>query len=144
MLVDGSRFRLGDRVAAGWADEIVNPKGRLDELGVKAGQRTAILNLDDPDFAAELAMRAPPVSAGAGDLDILFYGADSGAELARLPDLIHELAGRGVLWIVSHKGKAATLKDTDIMAAARAAGLVDSKVCSFSETCTALRFTRRR
>lgn len=30
------------------------------------------------------------------------------------------------------------------MAAAKAFGLVDNKVCSFSETRTALRFTRRR
>ncbi len=143
VLVDGSRFRLGDRAAVGWADAILNPRGRLDKLGVKAGQRTAILNLDDPRLADELARRAPPVDAGAGDLDILFYGADSDAELARLPDLIPNVADRGAIWIVSLKGKAATLKDTEVMAAAKAAGLVDSKVCAFSETRTALRFTRR-
>ena len=144
VLADGSRFRLGDRAAAGWADAILKPKGRLDKLGVKAAQRTAILNLDDLDFAAELATRAPPLDIGVGDLDILFYGADSGAELARLPDLIPGVANRGAIWIVSRKGKAATVRDTEVMAAAKAAGLVDSKVCAFSESRTALRFTRRR
>ena len=50
----------------------------------------------------------------------------------------------GALWIVSLKGKAARLKDTEVMAAAKAVGLVENKVCAFSETRTALRFTRRR
>jgi hypothetical protein len=36
------------------------------------------------------------------------------------------------------------VKDVEVMAAAKAVGLVDNKVCSFSETRTALRFTRRR
>ena len=78
------------------------------------------------------------------ELDLLFYGADSAAELARIPELVPTLSARGALWIVSLKGKLLKVKDVEVMAAARAAGLVDSKVCSFSETRTALRFTRRR
>jgi hypothetical protein len=46
--------------------------------------------------------------------------------------------------VVSRKGKAATLKDVEVMAAARVRGLVDNKVCAFSTTHTALRFVRRR
>ena len=49
------------------------------------------------------------------------------------------LAPAGAVWVVSLKGKAARIKDTDVMAAARAAGLVDNKVCSFSATHTALK-----
>ena len=37
-----------------------------------------------------------------------------------------------------------SLKDVEVMAAAKLVGLVDSKVVGFSETLTALRFTRRR
>jgi hypothetical protein len=144
VLADGCRFTLGEKAAASWAEAILHPKGRLEKLGVKAGQRAAILNLDDPAFAAELATRVPPASADTGDLDILFYGADSAAELERIPILTAVLADRGALWIVSLKGKAAGVKDVEVMAAARLAGLVDSKVCAFSETRAALRFTRRR
>ncbi|MFI4933281.1 MAG: DUF3052 domain-containing protein [Caulobacterales bacterium] len=142
ILADGARFRLPGK-AAGWAEAILNPKGRLDKLGVKAGQRVAVANLDDPDFVAELAARAPP-SAEASGLDLLFYGADSQAELAAIGDLLPRLADRGALWIVSLKGKALKVKDIEVMAAAKAVGLVDSKVCGFSDTRTALRFTRRR
>jgi len=40
---------------------------------------------------------------------------------------------------VSLKGKAARLKDVDVIAAAKAAGLVDNKVVGFSDTHTSLR-----
>lgn len=143
VLAGGERFALGETQAARWADAIANPPGRLDKLGVKAGMRAAILNLEDPDFAAELALRASVVNDLSG-LDILVYGADSAEALARIGDLVPALAARGALWIVSLKGKLLKVKDVEVMAAARAAGLVDSKVCSFSDTRTALRFTRRR
>jgi hypothetical protein len=143
VLAGGERFALGEIQAARWADAIANPPGRLDKLGVKAGMRAAILNLEDPDFAAELALRASVVNDLSG-LDILVYGADSAEALARIGDLVPALAARGALWIVSLKGKLLKVKDVEVMAAARAAGLVDSKVCSFSDTRTALRFTRRR
>ena len=46
--------------------------------------------------------------------------------------------------MVSRKGKAATIKDVEVMAAVKALGLVDNKVVAFSETLTALRFVRRK
>jgi len=143
LVVGEARFTLGEKPAASWADAILNPKGRLDKLGVKPGQRVAIVNLDDPDFAAELATRVPPTPE-TDNIDLLFYGADSPAELARIGDLVPRLAERGAIWIVSLKGKLLKVKDIEVMAAAKAAGLVDSKVCAFSDTRTALRFTRRR
>lgn len=144
VLADGSRFRLGAKAAANWAQAILNPKGRLDKIGVKPGMRVGVVNVADADLAAELAARdAAPVS-DLTDLDLLFYGADSFAELDRIPELIPALAATGALWIASRKGKAATLKDVEVMAAAKAHGLVDNKVVGFSDTLTALRFTRRR
>jgi len=55
VLADGSRFRLGDKAARGWADAILNPKGRLTKLGVKPGLTVGISNLRDAAFAAGLA-----------------------------------------------------------------------------------------
>lgn len=45
---------------------------------------------------------------------------------------------------MSLKGKLARVKDVEVMAAAKACGLVDTKVCAFSDTRTALRFVRRK
>ena len=143
-LADGSRFALGEKQAASWAEAILNPKSRMDKIGVKPGMQAAVIGVDDDDLTRELADRgAIPVSAFA-DIDLLFYAADSEAELAHIPRLAPALSERGAMWIVSRKGKAATLKDVEVMAAAKACGLVDNKVVAFSDTHTALRFVRRR
>lgn len=144
VLADGSRFGLGETQAASWATAIANPKGRLDKIGVKAGMRTAVIGVADDTFTAELAERGAVPVTELNDLDLLFYAADSADDLTKVEALIPALGPTGAIWIVSKKGKAATLKDVEVMAAAKAAGLADSKVVGFSETLTALRFTRRR
>lgn len=144
VLADGSRFALGDKAAASWADAILNPKSRLDKLGVKPGMKVAVLNVADDALAGELVARGAPPVDDLSDLDLLFYAADSLADLDRLSDLIPALGDKGALWVVSRKGKAAGLKDVEVMAAARGQGLADTKVVGFSETLTALRFIRRR
>ncbi len=144
VLADGSRFTLGEKQAASWLDAILNPKGRLDKIGVKPGARVAIMGVADPTFSKELAERGAVPVTQLAELDLLFYAADSGAELARVDALVPMLNPTGALWIVSKKGKAATVKDTDVMAAAKAHGLVDNKVVAFSDALTALRFVRRK
>jgi hypothetical protein len=142
VLAGGERFRL-PTPAQSWVEAILNPKGRLEKLGVKPGARVAVANLDDPAFAAELGGVVTPDETGDG-LDLMFYGADSAAELAGIGALVPRLAERGALWVVSLKGKAARVKDVEVMAAAKACGLVDTKVCAFSDTHTALKFVRPR
>ncbi|MDB5426317.1 MAG: hypothetical protein JWR43_292 [Phenylobacterium sp.] len=123
---------------------VLNPKSRMDKIGVKPGMRVAVMGVADPKFSAELAEKgAVPVTALA-DLDLLFYAADDAGALARVDALVPMLAETGALWIVSRKGKAATVKDVEVMAAAKAHGLVDNKVVAFSPTLTSLRFTRRK
>jgi len=143
-LADGARFALGEKQAASWAEAINNPKGRLDKIGVKPGMRTAILGVADETLAAELAGRGAAPVNDLSDLDLLFYAADSAGELARIGELVPALADKGALWVCSRKGKAATVKDVEVMAAAKSFGLVDNKVVGFSETLTALRFVRRK
>ena len=59
---------------------------------------------------------------------------------ARQPAGLRErLVPNGAIWVVSRKGRSATLRDVDVIAAARASGLIDNKVASFSPTHTALR-----
>ena len=74
-----------------------------------------------------------------GALDFILHAADSAAELAKLAGLKKHLASAGAIWVVSLKGKAARVKDTDVMRAAKTAGLAVTKVCGFSATHTALK-----
>lgn len=144
VLADGSRFALGEVQAGRWAEAILNPKGRLDKIGVKPGMRTAVIGVDDATFTRELGEKGAVPVDELKDLDLLFYGADSEAQLSRIGDLVPSLGEAGALWVVSRKGRAATVKDVDVLAAGRAAGLADNRVVAFSGTRTALRFVRRR
>jgi hypothetical protein len=115
----------------------------LDKLGVRPGMRIAIVGAVDPDgsFRAQLADRSGDVTVGRpkADSDLIFLAADSHAELAGLADLRKRIRPAGAIWIVSRKGRAATIRDVEVMAAAKDAGLVDNKVVSFSPTHTSLR-----
>lgn len=149
--VDGGTLRLSTTTqtleldlgpkAPEWREKILNPKSLLDKLAVKPGMLIAVIDVDDAGFLANLARTG--VSLVDGDsLDLIFYAADSEAALARLTELKDRLAPKGGVWVVSRKGKAGTLKDVDVIAAGRGAGLVDVKVASFSSTHTALKFVR--
>lgn len=128
-------------VAEKWARKITNPKSLIDKLGVKPESRVAVLGVHDPEFLSQLKERlgAAPALKLATGLDFVFYAADTAAGLAKLKSLKGSLKPAGAIWVVSLKGQAATIKDTEVMKAARAAGLVDNKVCGFSPTHTALK-----
>ncbi|HEV8488483.1 MAG TPA: hypothetical protein VGQ58_01705 [Candidatus Limnocylindrales bacterium] len=113
----------------------------LDKLGVKPGARVAIVGVPDADFRALLADRTTDVTDGwpRPDTDLIFLAADSIDELLRIGPLQESLVPNGAIWVVSRKGKAATLRDVEVIKAAKAVGLVDNKVVSFSPTHTALR-----
>jgi hypothetical protein len=122
----------------------------LDKLGVRPGMRVAIVGaLEDDDdrddeagpFAVRLAERTSDITVGRpkSESDIVLLAADSTVELAALADLRTRIRPAGAIWVVSRKGRAATLRDIEVIAAAREHGLVDNKVVSFSTRRTALR-----
>jgi hypothetical protein len=131
-------FELG-ATAAKWADKIRNPPSLLDKLGVKPGMRVAVLGVDDETFLDQLAERTSDVARRTPkkDTEIVFFGADSVADLARLAKVRTCLTPAGAIWVIHTKGKGAAFKDADVFAAAKKARLVDVKVASFSATHTA-------
>jgi hypothetical protein len=121
-------------------------KPRLDKLGVKPGMRVAVVDIDDDAFLAELRQRTTDISLQAPEpaSDLIFLAADSTDALTRLAELRPAIKADGAIWVVSRKGRAATIRDVDVIDAARAASLVDNKVVSFSSTHTSLRLVIRR
>ncbi len=113
----------------------------LDKLGVRIGARVALVGIEDEALRRMLAERAGEIAEGEPppETDLVFLGADSPEELAALPRLRAAIRPDGAIWVVSRKGGAATLRDVEVMAAARPAGLVDNKVVAVSPTHTALR-----
>lgn len=132
-------FAIGD-AASRWAQKIRNPPGRLDKLGVKPGHVVVVAGVADRAFAAEMRARGATIARRAsGRADLVFYGAESRAALARLAGLRKHLKPNGALWVVRPRG-ADCITERDVMDAGKQAGLVDVKVVRFSETHTAEKF----
>jgi hypothetical protein len=112
----------------------------VDKLGVKPGQRISVLGVEHADFLAELATRVPDYSGGElrKASDLIFFSAEDVKDLSRLKSLEKSMQSNGAIWVVYPKGKK-HIREIDVIAAAKSAGLVDNKVCSFSATHTALR-----
>lgn len=113
----------------------------IDKLGVKSGQRVAVLGVENAEFLKDLASRVPEYSRGepTSGADLVFFSAEAIADLARLKGLSRTIQKNGAIWVVYPKGQT-HIREVDVITAGKDAGLVDNKVCSFSSTHTALRF----
>ena len=133
-------LELGAAQALTWADRIRNPRSLMDKLGVKQGMRVSVVGLGEPWLREELEARGAEVAAGrtVRASDLILYRADSVKELRRLDRLKGSLVKNGGIWVVSPKGDR-SIRDVDVMAAAKEAGLVDVKVARWSDTHTALK-----
>ena len=113
----------------------------IDKLGVKPGQKIAVLGVESAEFLTELAARVPEYAAGKGmaGADLIFFSAEAVANLGQLSLLGRSIQKNGAVWVVYPKGQK-HIRGIDVINAGRSAGLTDNKVCSFSATHTALRF----
>ena len=141
-LADGPLVLHLGAAAERWALKITQPKGRLDKLGVKrADMITCWLGERDPSFHDELEQRLERVHTKiVKGAELVFVRVAKPKDFDKLPAVRTALAPAGAVWVVREKGKAAPVREADVRAAAKAAGLADVKVVSFSETLTADKF----
>lgn len=113
----------------------------LDKLGVKSGQLICVLGVEDAAFLSELADRVPDFvrEKPLGGTDVILLGAENLKALTRVKSLASAIQKAGAIWIVYPKGQK-HIREVDVIAAGKSAGLTDNKICRFSETHTALRF----
>jgi hypothetical protein len=128
-------FHLGD-AAEKWAARILNPPSRLDKLGVKPGAKVRLIGRHDADFRREIKERGAVSTRTSPDLTFIHIEAK---------DRLDALAGLngGPVWVIYPKG-VETITESEVRSAGLVAGMVDVKVCAFSATHTALKFTPRR
>jgi len=139
---DAGRLSLALADAAEtWAIKIQHPPSRFDKLGVKKAWRVSAVGVDDRDFLQELERAVTQLSVGRTlkNSDAIFFGATKETELARLATLKASLKPNGALWVIRPKARP-EISERAVMAAGKAAGLVDVKVVSFSPTHTAEKF----
>jgi hypothetical protein len=122
-------------------EEQVSTRPRIDKLGIKPGFRVAVIGVEDPLLIEELRTRTDQILMykPRDKRDVIFYSAESLNALSELGELKAKIVDNGAIWVVSKKGNVRSISDTDVIAAAKRAGLVDNKVVSFSATHTALR-----
>ena len=125
--------------------DVPSTRPLLDKLGVKPGSKVALVDLDDQDFISLLEQRTTDIVRGRPrtPVDLVFMGASDEADLRRLKDVKKWIEPNGAIWVVRPKGGRAAIKDTDVIAAGLAAGLVDNKIASFSDTHGAMRLVFR-
>jgi hypothetical protein len=113
----------------------------IDKLGVKRGQRVAVLGVESAEFLTDLTSRVPEYSRGEriAGADLIFFSAEDARDLAHLKSLGKSIQKNGAIWVVYPKGQT-HIREVDVIGAGKSAGLVDNKVCKFSDTHTALRF----
>ena len=114
---------------------------RLEKIGVKPEWRVSVVAVGDPEFILELRGAAAEVVIGRTreNSDAIFFGAMNAKELVRLPVLKRSLKPNGALWVIRPKGRP-EISERAVMDAGKAAGLVDVKVISFSDTHTGEKF----
>lgn len=105
----------------------------------------AIVDLDEPGFVAQLRERTSDIVQGRPrkPCDLVFMGARELGDLKRIKDVKSWIEPDGAIWVVRPKGGRSEIRDVDVIEAGLAAGLVDNKIASFSDTQGAMRLVFR-
>jgi hypothetical protein len=112
---------------------------------VKPSSKVALVDLEDPGFLSLLRSRTNDITRGRprARCDIVFMGVRDPADLARLDDVKAWIEPNGAIWVIRPKGGRSEISDIDVIEAGLAAGLVDNKIASFSDTHGAMRLVFR-
>jgi hypothetical protein len=122
----------------------------VDKLGIKPGHAVAFDQVPvpiEPDLQQRALARAGRREATDDEpVDVVLVGADASTDvdtvLARWRRRIDQAGG---IWLLTPKrGQAGYVDQRDLILAGPAAGLVDNKICSVSETLSAMRFVIRK
>ncbi|MEK6974887.1 MAG: hypothetical protein AABY18_00930 [Candidatus Thermoplasmatota archaeon] len=121
------------------ASKVRSPPSRLDRLGIEYGTSAATAGPVDAHFKSELGARAV-VAPGVPKepVDALFFAVAAAAQLAPLAKLAPLVKPGGTLWLVATRG---AMPDSQVAAAAKAAGLKVGASVRFSPTQVATRLT---
>jgi hypothetical protein len=125
--------------------DFVSTRPLLDKLGVKPGAKVCLIDLDDAGFMSLLRERTSDIvrRKPRTPCDLVFLGVSKPADLKRLNVIKTWIEPNGAIWVVRPKGGRSPISDVDVIEAGLAAGLVDNKIASFSDTQGAMRLVYR-
>ncbi len=131
---------MASRPKARPAERDYSHRTLIEKLGIKSGHRILLLDINDANFANEVAAYEPAFAEPrpAQEFNLILVGAEVKKTLARLPELRKHIVSNGAIWVIYPKGRT-EIREIDVIAAAKSAGLVDNKICRFSDSHTAIR-----
>jgi hypothetical protein len=135
-------IRVGTK-AGDWLHAIQNPRSRIAKLGIAATSKVCLLGDVEPDAAEEIAatLGAPAARRLGKDIDVALLFASEPDDLSRLPTIEPKLAVGGACWVLWPKGRK-DFAHEHVVAAARDAGLVQTRSIGFSDRRSGLRLVR--
>lgn len=125
-------------------------KDVLDKLGVKPGDAVLCAGVPDADLVQRARAKAGRPAARAGELaDVVLYWPKTASEVtAQLRILRKRIVESGSIWVITAKRdkerEDRPYLGNEVIGLGLAAALVDNKVCSISDSDTAIRFVVRK
>jgi hypothetical protein len=122
----------------------------VDKLGIKAGHRVALIEMAgplDPGLRRDVLERCGDTKEDpTGDLDVVLVTVAAGTDAVDvLQTWRAQLDPAGGIWLLTPKrGLPGYVDQAELIPAGQAAGMVDNKTCSVSDTTSAMRFVVRR
>jgi hypothetical protein len=122
----------------------------VDKLGIKPGYALAFVAAPvviDSDLRARALDRAARAEAADDEpVDVVLIGADVSTDVEDvLGTWRKRIDQAGGIWLVTPKrGQPGYIDQRELILAGPAAGVVDNKICSVSDTLSAMRFVIRR
>jgi hypothetical protein len=124
----------------------------LDKLGLKLGQMGALVSQTEAPFDEALHQKIltrltlPQIDDTHIKLNVVLVRIDANSDaVAILREWRPRLEAAGSIWLLSPKrGQSGYVDQRDLIIAGQQAGVVDNKVCSVSDTTSAMRFVIRK
>jgi hypothetical protein len=122
----------------------------VDKLGIKPGFALAFESAPraiDADLRAQALAKAGRDAASDGEpVDVVLLGADATTDVESVLRLWRtRIDQAGGIWLLTPKrGHDGYVDQTELIQAGPAAGVVDNKICSISDTTSAMRFVIRK
>jgi hypothetical protein len=122
----------------------------VDKLGIKPGFALAFdqasVPIDADLRARALAKAGRGVAAPEEPVDVVLVGADASTDVAAVLDHWRQRIDQaGGIWLLTPKrGQTGYIDQRELILAGPAAGVVDNKTCSVSDTISGIRFVIRK
>ncbi len=122
----------------------------VDKLGIKPGFALAFDRAPlpvDPDLRARALARAGRAAAADDEpVDVVLVGADASTQVETILEKWRKrIDPAGGIWLLTPKrGQQGYVDQTELILAGPAAGVVDNKTCSVSDTVSGIRFVIRK